>query len=81
MSGVRVSSGTQVLIRHLRSFSFFQKWLGIQAVKRDYSLLMGESIIYPRVIACKPLDVKKSVPAINSAKIQGLQAEKDGLED
>jgi len=67
---------------HLSNVEFYKNARQIiQAAKRDYSLLMGESIIYPRVIACKPLDVKKSVPTINSAKVQGLQAEKDGLED
>lgn len=50
----------------------------IQAAKRDYSLLMGESILYPRVCASKPLDVQKSIPTIKSAEVQGLQAEKDG---
>lgn len=53
----------------------------IQAAKRDYSLLMGESIIYPRVYADKSLGVEKSNPAKASAKVQGLHAEKDTAEN
>ncbi len=49
----------------------------IQAAKRDYSLLMGESIIYPRVFSDKPLGAEKSNPVKSSAKVQGLSAKKD----
>lgn len=50
----------------------------IQIAKRDYSLLMGKSITYPRVYLSKPLGVDKSEASKRSAKIQGLQAELDG---
>lgn len=49
----------------------------IQAAKRDYSLLMGESVTYPRIYSDKPLGVDKSKPACVSAKVQGLHAQKD----
>lgn len=49
----------------------------IQAAKRDYSLLMGESIVYPRVYSNKPLGVEKSKSTNASAKVQGLYAESD----
>ena len=50
----------------------------IQVAKRDYSLLMGKSIEYPRVYLTKPLGVDKSEASKKSAKIQGLQSELDG---
>lgn len=50
----------------------------IQVAKRDYSLLMGKSIAYPRVYLTKPLGVDKSEASKKSAKIQGLQSELDG---
>lgn len=49
----------------------------IQAAKQDYSLLMEESIYYPRVFSEKPLGTEKSEPAKHSAKVQGLHAKKD----
>jgi len=49
----------------------------IQAAKQDYSLLMGQSITYPRVFSDKPLGIEKSYPAESSAKVQGLSAKKD----
>ena len=67
---------------HLSNVEFYKNARQIiQAAKRDYSLLMGENIIYPRVVASKPLGVEKSVPSKNSAKIQGLRADKDVPED
>lgn len=53
----------------------------IQAAKRDYSLLIGESIIYPRAYSNKPLGVEKSKPTNTSAKVQGLHAESDTAEN
>lgn len=49
----------------------------IQAAKRDYSLLMGKSILYPRLYTDEPLGIEKSEPAKKSAKVQGLHGEKD----
>lgn len=49
----------------------------IQAAKRDYSLLMGESIVYPRVYSAIPLGIGKSKSTNVSAKVQGLHAEND----
>lgn len=51
----------------------------IQIAKRDYSLLMGKSIDYPRVYLSKPLGVEKSNASKMSAQIQGLQGELDGI--
>jgi hypothetical protein len=49
----------------------------IQAAKKDYSLLMGKSISYPRVYTNKPLGIDKSLPTMQSAKVQGLKSERD----
>lgn len=47
----------------------------IQTAKKEYSLLMGKSIMYPRVYVDKPLGVNKSEPTKQSAKVQGLKGE------
>lgn len=44
----------------------------IQAIKKDYSLLVGSTVLYPRIYEEKPLTLKKSEPTKISAKIQGL---------
>lgn len=49
----------------------------IQAAKRDYSLLMGQSIIYPRVISGNPVGIEKSNSAKSSAKVQGIFTKED----
>ena len=49
----------------------------IQTAKQDYSLLMGQSITYPRVFSDTPLGTEKSYPAESSAKVQRLSAKKD----
>lgn len=49
----------------------------IQAAKRDYSLLMGERIVYPRVYSDIPLGLRKSKPTHASAKVQGLHVKND----
>lgn len=49
----------------------------IQAAKRDYSLLMGESIVYPRVYSTVPLGFWKGAAARASAKVQGLHVKND----
>lgn len=45
----------------------------IQVAKKDYALLMGESISYPRVYSDKPITLEKSEPTKMSAQIQGLK--------
>lgn len=45
----------------------------IQAAKKDYSLLMGSRILYPRVYIDEPLSFKKGEPTEMSAKIQGIR--------
>ena len=45
----------------------------IQAVKREYSLLMGNKIMYPRVYIETPLGIDKVEPAKQSARVQGLK--------
>jgi len=47
----------------------------IQVAKKEYSLLMGKSVEYPRVYTNTPLGFAKSEPAKQSAKIQGLKCE------
>lgn len=47
----------------------------IQLAKRDYSLLMGKTITYPRVYIDVPLSVEKFEPTKRSAKVQGLKTE------
>lgn len=49
----------------------------IQMAKKDYSMLMGRSISYPRVYADMPLGFEKSVSTKQSARIQGLKGEKE----
>lgn len=49
----------------------------IQAAKRDYSLLMGENIVYPRVYSKIPLGSWKGKPTSASAKVQGLHVKND----
>lgn len=53
----------------------------IQAAKRDYSLLMRESIMYPRIYSDKPLGVEKSAPTDVSAQVQGLHTKSDNAEN
>ena len=63
---------------YLSNIEFYEKARQlIQAAKRDYSLLMGQSIVYPRVFSDKPLGIEKSYPSKSSAKVQGLSAKKD----
>ncbi|MBR1662701.1 MAG: hypothetical protein IJ696_00040 [Ruminococcus sp.] len=47
----------------------------IQFAKKEYSMLMGCSILYPRVYSNKPVNVDKSIAAIESAKKQGIKIE------
>lgn len=47
----------------------------IQTAKKDYSLLMGKKIMYPRVYVDKPLEVNKNDPIKQSAIVQGLMSE------
>lgn len=44
----------------------------VQAAKREYSTLMGETITYPRVFSDKPLSIKKGKPTCIAATRQGL---------
>ncbi len=48
----------------------------IQTAKKEYALLMGRRIMYPRVYADKPIRIDKSDPTKQSAKVQGLKVEK-----
>lgn len=45
----------------------------IQAAKRDYRKVYGESVTYNRVYVDRPLDFDKSVPTRKSAKVQGIK--------
>lgn len=47
----------------------------IQTIKKDYSLLVGSTVAYPRIYTDKPITFKKSEPTIMSAKIQGLKGD------
>lgn len=47
----------------------------IQVAKKDYALLVGESISYPRVYSDKPITLEKSEPTKMSAQIQGLKGD------
>lgn len=47
----------------------------IQAAKRDYSLLVGESVSYQRVYSDEPIGIGSAEAAKMSAKIQGLKEE------
>lgn len=47
----------------------------IQAAKRDYSLLVGESVSYQRVYSNEPIGIGSAEAAKMSAKIQGLKEE------
>ncbi len=49
----------------------------IQAAKKDYSLLIGSTVSYPRVYRDKPVTLEKSEPTKMSAKIQGLKGNDD----
>lgn len=63
---------------HLSNVQFYNNARQIiQTAKRDYSLLMGASIVYPRVVVSKPLGIDKSIPSKISAKVQGLRSEED----
>lgn len=46
----------------------------IQAAKKDYALLLGKSISYPRVYRDKPVTLEKSEPTKMSAQVQGLES-------
>ncbi len=47
----------------------------IQFAKKEYSMLMECSILYPRVYSDKPIDIEKSIAAKESAKKQGIKIE------
>lgn len=47
----------------------------IQVAKRDYSLLMGTKVAYPRIYCSNPMGVEKSKASKVSAQIQGLNIE------
>lgn len=47
----------------------------IQAAKKDYNLLLGESASYPRIYSDVPVSVEGFKAAKMSAKIQGLQGD------
>lgn len=47
----------------------------IQVAKREYAMLFGKSVTYPRVYADKPLGMEKSEAVKKSAKVQGLKGE------
>ena len=45
----------------------------IQAAKRDYTLLIGESVTYPRKYVDRPISLEKLEATKMSAEIQGLK--------
>ncbi|MCR5015447.1 MAG: hypothetical protein K6A75_02605 [Ruminococcus sp.] len=47
----------------------------IQFAKKEYSMLMECSVLYPRIYSDKPLSNDKSAAAIESAKKQGIKGE------
>lgn len=47
----------------------------VQAAKKDYSLLVGSTVEYPRRYIKEPLKLEKSEPTRISAKIQGLKVD------
>lgn len=61
---------------YLSNIEFCQKARKIiQAAKKDYSLLMGKSITYPRIYTDEPMGMGRVEAAKMSAKIQGLKEE------
>lgn len=61
---------------YLTNVEFYKKSRQIiQVAKRDYSLLMGKCITYPRIYSSKPLSDEKSEASKMSAQIQGLSIE------
>lgn len=76
-----------VTITHYKSvtYEYFQDLLNsnksfyeearkvIQAAKKDYSLLMGRTILYPRRYSDSPVGIAKLEAARKSAEVQGLK--------
>lgn len=59
-----------------KSFHYRAKKM-LQSAKKDYSLLIGESVRISKLYIDKPKDIKDMIATKMSAKIQGLHVESD----